>query len=119
MPLDPGRPVLVHRTFGDEPGLWTLTQDGEVVGHADTLCLVDADFVFDRELQAQAKGRPSERTVYAWARGVLGAPQGDQETPIRFDGATGAFIGPGGPLAGCKWLSFRGKRVSGGGLAPA
>ena len=59
------------------------------------------------------------RVVYAWARGTLAGPQAGEESPVRFDGKAEAFVGPGGPLVGCAWLSFRGKRVSGGGLVLA
>lgn len=117
--FDPARPVRVHRTFGDDPGLWTLTQDGEIVGFRDDLCIADVVFVFDTELQAAAKARPNERTVYAWAQGTLADLPEAEGAPVLFDGKVGAFVGPGGPLAACGWLSFRGKRVSGGALVRA
>lgn len=117
--LDRSRPVLVHRTFGDEPGIWTLTQDDEVVGFLDELHLVEVSFVFDAKLQAESKVTTGGRVVYAWARGTLAGPQAGEGEPVRFDGKAGAFIGPDGPLAGCAWLSFRKKRVSGGALVRA
>lgn len=117
--LDRSRPVLVHRTFGDEPGLWTLTQDDEVVGFLDELHLTGVTFVFDAQLQAKARVTAGGRVVYAWARGTLAGPQAGEESPVRFDGKAEAFVGPDGPLVGCAWISFRGKRVSAGGLVLA
>ena len=117
--LDLARPVLVHRTFGDEPGLWTLTQDDETVAFRDELYLASVVFVFDAKLQATAKVTSGGRVVYAWAQGTLARPQAAEGDPVRFDGKVCAFVGPDGPLAGCAWLAFRGKRVSGGGLVLA
>ena len=117
--LDRSRLVLVHRTFGDEPGLWTLTQDDEVVGFLDELHLTGVEFVFDAQLQAKARVTAGGLVVYAWARGTLAGPQTGEESPVRFDGKADAFVGPDGPLVGCAWLSFWGKRVSGGGLSLA
>lgn len=90
--VDEALPVRVHRTFGDSPGLWTITQAGEVVAHADYVALRDVRFLVDDEARRRSWGSTDGgRVVFAWAEGLLTEGGGDLPCPVVFDGQAGVF----------------------------
>jgi hypothetical protein len=63
-----GRRVRVHRNL--QNGLWSLTDNGKVVAHAESLRLSSVEFVVQPGGRDRAKAE-HQRNVHAWAEGIL------------------------------------------------
>jgi hypothetical protein len=110
--LDRARPVRVHRTWGDEPGLWTVVQDGQIAAYADEIGLAVVTFVIEPH---EGPGPRPASAPFAWATGWLCDPV-PLPHEVRFDRAAEGFFAGLLRLEGADRLSFIRRAVTADGI---
>lgn len=76
--LNPTKPVEVYRNLNKKGVVYSVRQDGLVVGHTEKIYLVDAEFIVNQSGRKRAV-KEQKRNVHAFIRGYArnsGSPSG-------------------------------------------
>lgn len=107
-----GQKVQVYRNL--RRGDWSVRANGKVIAHLDTIILADVTFTV-RESARQRVLRDRERSVHAWANGIVadvslaypGLIERFPAAPITYNPyRCGSFTANGAPVQGADFVEF-------------
>lgn len=81
--LDPNKPIEVYRCLNRQGHIYSVRQNQKVVGHTDSICILDVAFVVNASGKQRAIAS-GQRNVHAFIRGMMSSEAKTASKPLRY-----------------------------------